>query len=71
MAWSKGYYEFDIHCNNQISCCLEVAAMRSSRVEKSPMPSAGARTERRENHPADFLFALALCSVHFLKLPQD
>ena len=55
----------------QISCCLEVAAMRSSRVEKSPMPSAGARTERRENHPADFLFALALCSVHFLKLPQD
>ena len=55
----------------------EVTAMRSclaaSRVEKSSMrlPSAGARTERRGNHPADFLFALALCSVQFLKLPQD
>ena len=49
------------------------AQLAASRVEKSSMrlPSAGARTERRGNHPADFLFALALCSVQFLKLPQD
>ena len=41
--------------------------------DESPMrlPSARARTERRGNHPEHFLFALALCSVQFLKLPQD